>query len=421
MPLQVSVITPIRATKPIHLTWLNETIYSIASQTAIHDIEMVIVDDHSTINLSPVIEQWDRVNWLSAEKEGIMGVSAARNLAAEHAKAPLLLPLDGDDKFPINSVERFLYAWNQGGNKKGIVYSDLMMFGTDYQQYYKAPGYDFKLLLEHNFMIVGCLHKKSDWQKVGGWRLDMTSGYEDWEYWIALGELGVCGFHISEPLYWYRRHPFGRLAKIKSSGIGADIKAKMRDLHRESYNGRYTAMCCGAPVTTSRRPTVKQQLPTGDRVPVQYVGNQKGSISIAAPTGIMYYIAGSGAMVEDINGHTGVDKRDVPYLKSFNQGRNFRVLESPPPAPPVQPVAQQVAPKESDVHPILPTQNPAFSPENALDTHDPVVVDPGDYSVAGLKELDLTVQDAYAMLSLERDGKNRKSAIAYLESIVVES
>lgn len=409
--LEVSIITPIKATKPHHLTWLNEAIHSVAAQTALESCEMVIVDDHSTIDLDPVKSLWDRVRWLESDTEG---VSNARNEAAQAARAPLLLPLDADDKFSPEAVASFLKAWYN--HKDKIIYSDVIMFAKDTQRAWIAPEYDFHELLDHTTILVGSLHRKSDWQHVGGWRPDMNQGLEDWEYWIALGEIGICGHHVNEFLLWYRMNPGGRLTRLKKDGQrGFQLaKLRMRDLHRDTYNGRFPVGCCGGgrkKGTPSSRVSQKAQLEAiavdGERVAVRYVGNRAGSFQSTAPSGLTYYIEGKNTLVTDTNGRAGVLKQDLAWFKRFKG--QFVELQ------PKKPQAKAKVINQPRSVPI--------DPEMAVDAHanelnfEASTPNPSDLTVSQIQSLNLTPDIAYVMLSMERAGKNRVTATKYLAKI----
>lgn len=446
--MELSIITPVKATNLNHLDWLNETLKSIAVQPLASECEVVIAfdDKNSSIDIQPVISRWNNIKFLRAGDHGVSGVSGVRNLAADAASTQLLLPLDADDKLSLNALEKFTWAWYHGGSNAGIVYSDVIMFGKDYQQVYKAPGYSFRRLLEHTFMTVGCLHRKADWARIGGWRTDMNIGYEDWEYWITMGENGVCGFHISDTLYWYRRNPGGRMSIIKSKDSHTDLeaKARLRDLHVESYNGRFTKMCCGSPVESKpRSKTAKiRTIPIdANRVPVTYTGPKKGSFNMVAPSGVTYVIPGTGYLVEDMNGKPGVLPGDVAYLKKFKGGTLFRVDQETiapgkvqNPAPKVKEKAREkarVARPEASANtetsvsadvpqpddPLLSSKQ-AFNPNTAIDeVKTAYVPDPADYQVLKLRKLDIHPEVAAEMLELEKRGKNRATAIAFLSEV----
>jgi len=333
MPL-VSILTPVKATTPSQVQWLIEAIESVKKQTVPLDTwEMIIVDDSSAADLKPLtdyIKSSGLKNVHGAKCKG-SGAVDARNQAAQRAKGELLLPLDADDKLPAYAIETLLKGWDNDGKQAGIVYGDVLYFGQDLQREFTARTYDFATLLSQLFMPVGSLHSKESWTKVGGWKSEMSAGLEDWEYWIALGELGVCGMYIPEVLYHYRRHGYGRLASLRSSIDGYQkAYAQMRDLHRDSYSGRFPMGCCGKSNVRYPAPVAAAALsatPMQGSTQVLYVGGRKGSFCIVGrASGIMYQVNGRGNPVTTMEGQTGVDQRDVPYFKAINSGRDFQTI-----------------------------------------------------------------------------------------------
>jgi hypothetical protein len=424
MPPAVSIITPVKAKTDLQVQWLDEAIATVQGQSY-SDWEMVIVDDQSPQydGIDALSGKWtsDKITFFAGEEPG---ASACRNLAAFEAKAPLLLPLDADDKLSVNAVEVFLKAW-QGRGSSRIIYSDVTMFGQDFAKVYLAPGYDFRTLLKATFMTVGCLHTKADWQKVGGWRQDMELGLEDWEYWIALAEIGACGKRVQEPLYWYRRHAHGRLAHLKQN-VDQWQKAyqRMRELHRDTYNGRPPMGCCGgaaAQVGGSRPQRQAQaQLPLqGDRVPVAYIGRRQGDFwARGSVTGARYHVPGRGMLVEDERGHPGVDARDVPRFLQMQQGQSFKVLPVPKAAAPAprRPASAPARPKESPAWDAGVMEEPKVEPEKERAGYTETF-NVTELSLRRIKELEINFIQAGIMLKAEQEGKNRKTVVKYLQKI----
>ena len=334
---RISIITPLKVSDDRSMAWAIECLKSVQAQT-VTEWEQIIVNDHSEMSLDPLRELFDdpRVIGLRAESTG---VSPARNQAVSVAKADLLLPVDADDLLPPNSLERFLYAWDHGGSVEGIVYSDVHMFGPDYQKHYSPPEYDFMKLLHSTIMTVACLHRKSDWRRVGGWRHDLDSGLEDLDYWLTLGEQGVCGFKIAETLYHYRRHPFGRLGKIRATQGGWEAtNQRVRDLHRDSFNGKFAPNCCVSKGTVQPQPLQGQSrvvaraqaVARGIQVApgltrVMYTGHRQGGFGLRGiVSGIRYKILGANQpVINAATGAIGVDPRDVATFKQMNHGMDF--------------------------------------------------------------------------------------------------
>jgi glycosyltransferase involved in cell wall biosynthesis len=331
---KVSVITPAHITTEQKMVWLKEAIQSVLDQSE-PDWEMVIVNNCSTDDqrildiLKPV---WgdNRIKAYKYEHEA--NVCVARNLAAHHATSKLILPLDADDRLRRDAIKLFLDTWEMGGKDQGIVYSDVLMFDDNTHRYIKAPEYNFKTLLRKLIMPVGCLHRKSDWERCGGWLDDMKTGLEDWEYWIRLGAKGVCGYHVNADLYHYRRHIHSRYTALRQNDSKSYDLAytKMRELHKDLYNGRFPMGCCpgGGVAPGPQRGVQQQRVPVAslqNPVRVMYNGKRKGSFYVTGrATGIKYLVPGRDRLLISSFGQVGVDERDVNHILSLNIGRDFK-------------------------------------------------------------------------------------------------
>lgn len=324
---KVSVIMPARIKSADESQWMIEAIDSVRAQSE-PDWELIIVDDHSTV--WPEIAPDSRIE-VFRSNGNVEGTAASRNMAAEFAQSDLLLPLDADDRLATFALDKFIGAWKG----EGFVYSSVMMFGLDWTRRFVAPEYSFYELLKNVPCIVGSLHKKSDWERVGGWKTALEGGFEDWEYWIALGELGVCGIPIPDVCYWYRRKANGRLGHLLQEHKNVQIAySKMRELHLDSYNGRFPLGCCGG-----KRAAIPVQPQAGsaqsfqsieNAVLVQYIGLKAGSFGVRGNrTGTRYTVPGMNALVLQPNGLVGVAAEDVPFFLSLGRGADFRLYESP--------------------------------------------------------------------------------------------
>lgn len=310
---------------------MSEAIDSVLAQT-FQDWELVIADDRSEVWPELPDDPRLRVYRSAHEKDAVtVGVSATRNRAAALAEAALLLPLDADDKLASFALDKFLGAW-QG---RGFVYSSVMMFGLDWTRRYPAPEYSFYNLLKNVFCVVGSLHLKSDWARVGGWKPALEVGFEDWEYWIALGEMGVCGAPIQDVCYWYRRTANGRLNHLLKDRQDYHIAySKMRDLHLDVYNGRFPVGCCGGKRAVQQSPQkgismAEYQVPANLTL-IQYVGRRSGNFGVRGNrTGTRYTVPGINGLVLQPNGQPGVAPADAPFFLSLGRGTDFRVYTPP--------------------------------------------------------------------------------------------
>lgn len=337
---RVSIIMPARVSNADELAWMREAVNSVIAQT-VKEWELVIVDDHSPLKKElatyrRTLKTESRIRWIKATGTGTID---ARNQAAKEAAAELLLPVDADDKLEATGLEKLLAAWANRGDK-GFVYGSTMRFGVDWTRILPAQPFCFPDVLKTITFTVTCLHLKSDWQRVGGWKTEMAGGLEDWEYAIALGELGVCGMAIPDVILWYRQTSTGRHAHLRQETeangpkFGQLAYQKMRELHRETFNGRTPTMCgcTGKPLGVGQmRMTaaggVEYQAP-GEIVMVEYVGGRSGNFGVAGPRSkIRYTVPGKGNLVQQPNGAVGVDPRDVGFFLSLNRGQDFRVVK----------------------------------------------------------------------------------------------
>lgn len=262
MTPHVSILTPVRIRNEQELGWLKECIASAQAQT-FTDWEHIIVDDHTPPQynlvsaLSPILKRDKRIRLyrLSAGS----GVSAARNAAVSLAQSDTILPLDADDKLSPNTLSAYMSNWKG----TGFLYPSVTVFGGDLGDLTVAPEpYDFDRLMRITYLLVGNLHAKASWERAGGWRTDMAGAFEDWEYWIHLGELGVCGEPCPDAMYYYRRNPSGRIAAtIASPFIAQDAIEQIKRTHSMLYKGVKPMSCCG--------------------------GRNSGGAPVAAPQGVM--------------------------------------------------------------------------------------------------------------------------------------
>jgi hypothetical protein len=76
------------------------------------------------------------------------------------------------------------------------------------------------------------MYRKSAWQSVGGYSRAMR-GYEDWEFWISLGEVGVIA-QIPDVLLHYQFGAGGRLFS-SSFALDTELRAQIVQLHPDLY------------------------------------------------------------------------------------------------------------------------------------------------------------------------------------------
>ena len=164
--------------------YLNECVDSILKQT-FTNWECIIVDDGSTDNSFQIANELSQVNQrIRVISQSNKGLCSARNVGIVSASSEFILPLDADDKISPNYLERCLYHFNNNPITK-VVYGNANKFGSE-NVYWDLPKYSYKDLLFGNMIYCTAMFKKVDWENAGGYDLNMTYGYEDWEFWINI-------------------------------------------------------------------------------------------------------------------------------------------------------------------------------------------------------------------------------------------
>lgn len=225
--MKVSIIIPCFN----HWQFLPEALDSALNQTY-SDCEVVIVDDGST---EPPPEDLlksfgrERINFFRIENSG---PSAARNKAIEKANGQFILPLDADDKIAPTYVEKALRLF-QNQPDVGIVYCDAQYFG-DRNEEWELPPYNFPDILLDNFIFSSALFKKEDWERIGGYNLNMIHGWEDHDFWLSIVELRKTVVRIPEALFYYRQVDGSRTKRF-SARQKMEMFEQLAKNHRNLY------------------------------------------------------------------------------------------------------------------------------------------------------------------------------------------
>ena len=209
--------------------FLPEAIDSVFAQT-FQDFEVIIVDDGSTDSLTQeVLSQIDHPK-IRVIRQEHQGAPVARNRAIQEAQGEFIVPLDADDTIAPSYLEKCCSAIAQFP-KVGFVYTQRVHFGEESMTV--GREYDFDRLLIENYINTNALCRKSDWEKVGGYREDLSC-FQDWEFWINFGKHGIFGKLIPEPLYFYRRNPASISAVVSPKHRKEAYRAIM-NLHDDLY------------------------------------------------------------------------------------------------------------------------------------------------------------------------------------------
>ncbi len=182
--------------------YIEETVESMLNQTY-KNIEIIIVNDGSTDDFSI-----QKLNIFNNSKIKIIhqkntGLSAARNSGFKKAISEYILTIDSDDLFENTFVEKAIEILIKNDDT-GAVSAWAEGFGVR-KFLWKLTGGKIEDFVYGNQCVACALIRKSVWTKIGGYREELKNGYEDWDFWLRVTDLGYEVYVIPEPLFLYRQ------------------------------------------------------------------------------------------------------------------------------------------------------------------------------------------------------------------------
>jgi glycosyltransferase involved in cell wall biosynthesis len=181
--------------------YLEEAVDSVLAQT-FQDFEIIIVDDGSTDEETiKILQDYARPKTRVIRTDNL-GLSAARNNGVREAGGEYILPLDADDKIGPGYLEEAVRILDRHPDI-GIVYCEAAFFGMR-TSHWHLPDYTSDHLLLQNIIFCTAFFRRTHWEKVGGYNINMIYGWEDWDFWLSLIHLGVKVYRIPRVLFFYR-------------------------------------------------------------------------------------------------------------------------------------------------------------------------------------------------------------------------
>jgi len=209
---------------------LPEAVDSVLA-SSYQNIEIIVINDGSTQDV-------DFLKTFRAPKTKVIqqanqGVSQARNNGIKSSEGKYILVLDADDKIAPTYIKKAVGIL-ESREEISIVYSEAEFFGSTSGKW-TIGEYSFPEILWSNSIFCSALFKKSDWEKVGGYKKEMVFGFEDWEFWLSLIEGGAQVFRIPEVLFFYRQHPDTRSKSLKNNENEVLMIKQMVKFHPNLY------------------------------------------------------------------------------------------------------------------------------------------------------------------------------------------
>lgn len=180
--------------------YVSQAIESVLGQTLRPD-EIIVVNDGSTDDSLAKIKRYkDDIEIIDQKNSGVI---AARNNGLKVAKGDWIIFLDADDTLDKKYIEKLYAAARINGSD--VVYAGMKMVGHA-EEIFESRPFTERSIKKGNYINNAALMKRELVVKAGGYKKEMDLGYEDWELYISLAELGAKFRHVNEPLLYYRRH-----------------------------------------------------------------------------------------------------------------------------------------------------------------------------------------------------------------------
>lgn len=233
----ISIVIPVYN----HARFLSQAVQSVLQAAVIYPIEIIVVDDGSTDEIEPVLNEIDSLKKNNLRKIKIIrqknaGLSNALNRGFLEAEGVFLSWTSADNLYlpgAIDILANFLFS----NPSVGLTYGNVRLIDDggntlSESSYRKAeqtgPEKGFLYLpyaastlsdYNDNFINACFLYRRAFAEFAGSYRQE-NNGFEDYDFWLR-GSLGFRLAHVDSeaPLYCYRLHDQTLTNELKSSEI----------------------------------------------------------------------------------------------------------------------------------------------------------------------------------------------------------
>ena len=216
--------------------FLDECLTSVFA-SSYKQVEVIVVNDGSTDNSIEIISSLNAKYKFTLIDQINSGPSIARNNGVLASKGKYILPLDADDKIGGTYIKHAVKTLELNQNI-GIVYCKAEFFGEK-QGEWKLPQYSFEQMLTQNLIFNCALFRREDYDKTIGYNQNMKEGWEDWDFWLSIIELGLEVKRLEEVGFYYRIRNNSRersLDKEKVTRLRKQIYQNHINLYLKYFN-----------------------------------------------------------------------------------------------------------------------------------------------------------------------------------------
>jgi len=200
--------------------FLEEAISSCLNQD-FNDFEVLLIDDGSTDNSKEVIESFQEVKNFRYILNSNQGIVNSRNEGIEACKGEFILQVDGDDKLGKDFLKLTVPVL-LNDSSVGIAYCKTSFFGEK-EGVWDLGEFSVGKQLITNQIVITSLFRKDDFLKTKGYSHDFDEGYEDWDFWMSILELGRTVVQVDSIQFYYRI-----LSDSRNIGISTETERKLK-------------------------------------------------------------------------------------------------------------------------------------------------------------------------------------------------
>ncbi|MDB4904554.1 MAG: glycosyl transferase [Mucilaginibacter sp.] len=184
--------------------YLPEAIQSVEEYPDKDVYEIIITNDGSTDESTVRLLDNLATKGYKILHQKNSGPASARNTAIMASSGEYLLFLDSDNKIKRDFIDKGIKLLDENEDV-GVVYGNADFFGEVTDLHFKCGDFDMKKLLAFNYIDMCSIIRKKVWDEVGPLDEDPSViGYEDWEYWIRIGNSKWKFFYINQCVFDYR-------------------------------------------------------------------------------------------------------------------------------------------------------------------------------------------------------------------------
>lgn len=211
-----------------------ETLDTVRAQT-FDPLSLVIVEDRGADRSVDVCTSWikdakSRFAYCTlVQHEKNAGLAQSRNTAFSLATTPYVFVLDADNHLYSRCLQRCFDTLEH--NEAAFAYTMIEKFG-DASGLMGNELWCKDRLSHFNYIDAMSLIRKSAWLEASGYEKMPITGWEDYDLWCKMVELGMRGIRIPEILARYRGHSSSMLNTITNVGSNAEaLRRLMKERH----------------------------------------------------------------------------------------------------------------------------------------------------------------------------------------------